>query len=889
MTSPVLATKFFIPTPPPNQISRPRLLEKLNESWNHKLTLLSAPAGFGKTTLIGEWIAKQENPLCWLSLDEYDNDPQRFFRYFIFALKRVENELGESPPMLLQPPQSLEYMNLLTGLVNEIAVISRPFVFVLDDYHLITDSVIQQALTFLLNNQPHQMHLIISSRSDPPWPLSRLRVRDEILEIRSHEMRFTREEAASFLNDFMGLMLSMEDLTALEKRTEGWIAGLQMAAISMKGRKDTAGFIQSFTGSHRFVMDYLMEEVLDQQTSEIRDFLLKTSILERLIAPLCEAVTGEEKSQSVLLELEQKNLFLVPLDDQRRWYRYHRLFGDLLRNHLHQTHADEVVDLHKKASIWYEGNGLIPDAINHAMAANDIERIAHLTEELMISTMNYGELRALMTWLDGLPETAFQDFPWLLVTRALGHFNSGKYEFAEARFTEAEDILSTWPKSDQTAIRIRGHIAAIRSYLAELREDSLTAIQQAEAALALLPDKDIELRSFVLIRWANCIAWLGDFQRAIPAYKEAGEASKLIGDGQSAIIALSEMAIVQMIAGNLRQAMDSIHDILQYAEALTLRDGRRLPAMGVLYRHLGHILREQNELSEASYYANETVEICRQWGEKEALIFGLLGVARVKFAQGEYDQVDDLFQQILPIARQISPRAEKQFQVWSLHFQLLRGKTESAEIWERDLGLRPSDEFCYEQRFSYQNYAHLLATRGNYAQALKVVKALVKVAEEVGDWYYRIQYLVLQAIILHEMNLPDEAMAAMEKVLTKACAEGYARSILDEGAAVSDLLRMAIQQGIEVDYARMLLEVLKKEQKSTLTTDVPELVLAESLSQREMEILRLLVTDLTTPEIADELVVSVSTVRSHIKNIYSKLDAHSRFEAVAKARELGIL
>ena len=889
MTLQILTTKFFIPSPRSNLVLRPRLLEKLNENWNCKLTLISAPAGFGKTTLLSECVQQCDKKVAWLSLDEGDNDPNRFLIYLITALGKISPGIDEGLQNSLESNKPLNTESILTRLVNEIVHVSQPSILVLDDYHLIIESEIQEMMLFILGNLPEKMHIVISSRSDPPWPLARFRVHAELAEIRSQDLRFTQEETAAFLNDVMGLGLSPKDISALDTRTEGWIAGLQMAAISMRDRDDKASFIQAFTGSNRYVIDYLMEEVLGQQSSEVRDFLLKTSILERLTAPLCDFMVGKQSSQSVLLELEQKNLFLISLDDQRRWYRYHPLFGDLLRNHLRRNHADKVPDLHQKASTWYEENGLIPDSINHAMAANDIKRIVRLTEELVVSPMNYGELRILMGWLDGLPETTIHHYPWLLVTRALGHLNSGKYELSEARFTEVESILSAQSKTDEMAIRIRGYIAAIRSYLAELREDPFTAIQQAEAALALLPEKDIKLRSFVLIRWANCLTWIGDFQRAILAYKEAGEASKLVGDGQSAIIALSEMAIVQMIAGNLRQAIDSINEIHHYAEELAIRDGRRLPAMGVLYRHLGHILRERNELSEASYYANETVEICRQWGEKEALIFGLLGVARVKFAQGEYDQVDDLFQQILPIARQISPRAEKQFQVWSLHFQLLRGKTESAEIWERDLGLRPSDEFCYEQRFSYQNYAHLLATRGNYAQALKVVKALVKVAEEVGDWYYRIQYLVLQAIILHEMNLPDEAMAAMEKVLTKACAEGYARSILDEGAAVSDLLRMAIQQGIEVDYARMLLEVLKKEQKSTLTTDVPELVLAESLSQREMEVLRLLVTDLTTPEIADELVVSVSTVRSHIKNIYSKLDAHSRFEAVAKARELGIL
>jgi LuxR family maltose regulon positive regulatory protein len=889
MRKPLLATKFYIPSPRPELVPRPRLIERLNHGLDGKLTLISAPAGFGKTILLSECARGCNKKVAWLSLDDGDNDPLRFLTYFITAIGRIENGIGEGLLDTLESTHPPDTDSILSRLVNEIADVSQSIILMLDDYHVITELEIQEILLFILENLPAQLHLVISSRSDPPWPLARFRVRGELSEIRSKDLRFSKEEIASFLNDFMGLALSLEDVAALDVRTEGWIAGLQMAAISMKGREDIAGFIQSFTGSHRFVMDYLMEEVLEQQTPEVRDFLLKTSILDRLTGPLCDSLAGKQNSQSVLLELEQKNLFLVPLDDQRRWYRYHHLFADLLKSHLRQTHPDEVLDLHKKASNWYETNGLLPDAISHALAANDIKRIVRLTEELVISPMNYGELRALMGWLDSLPETTIHLYPWLLVTRALGHLNSGKYELTEAKFTAVEKILSARSESDEMVIRIRGYIAAIRSYLAELREDTLTAIQQAEAALALLPEKDIKLRSYVLIRWANCNSWLGDFQKAIPAYKEAGEASKLIGDGQSAIIAFSEMALVQMIAGNLNQAIESIHDIQHYAEELALRSGRRLPAMGVLYRHLGHIQRERNELPEASYYANEAVEICRQWGEKEALIFGLLGVARVKFAQGEYDQVDDLFRQILPIADQISPRAVKQFQMWSLHFQLLRGKTETAEIWAYDLGLTPSDEFGYGQRFEYQNYAHLLAAQRNYDQALKIVSGLVNVAEEVGDWYYRIQYLVLQAIILHKMNRSTEAMVALEKALTMACAEGYVCSILDEGEAVGDLLRMAIAQGIEVEYAEMLLTALEDEKEPITSGGISKVKLAESLSQREMEVLRLLVTELTTPEIADELIVSVSTVRSHIKNIYSKLDAHSRFEAVTKARDFGIL
>jgi LuxR family maltose regulon positive regulatory protein len=889
VTNQILATKLYIPPLRSNLVSRSRLLDLLFQGSSRKLTLISAPAGYGKTTLLSEWISQSTYLTCWLSLDARDNDLKRFLKYFIIALQQVENDLGKEVLSTLQSSQPLETEVLLTHLVAEIDAVSQPFIFVLDDYHVITESDIQQILIFLLNHQPRQMHLIISSRADPPWPLSRLRVRDDVLEIRSHDMRFTTEETAAFLNQFMGLALSPEDIAALEKRTEGWIAGLQMAAISMRGREDLAGFIQSFTGSHRFVMDYLMEEVLNQQSPEFRDFLLKTSILERLTGPLCDSVVGIQNSQSILLDLDQKNLFLISLDDQRQWYRYHQLFTDLLRNHLQQTQPDIVRDLHQKAGSWYDENGLFPDAVHHALAANDIERIVQLTDELAVYEMDYGELDAFMVWLDRLPERTVLEYPWLLVARSWAFFNTGNYEATETSLDEIERLLATQPFSDDLKIRIQGHVAAIRSYIAEVRDDMALGIQKAEDALALLPERDLKLRSFVAIRWANCIVGFGEFDKAIQAYKEAGEASKLIGDGHLAITALSEMATVQMFAGKLQQAIESIADIKFYAETLAQKDGRRLPAMGILYRHVSHIKRELNELLEAEYYANEAVKICQQWGEKETLLYGLAALNRVQFAQKKFDEVDQNFEKILQMAGQISPLTVTFFQNWKIHFQLMRGKTEEAEKWARDLGLTPDDEFDYASRFEYQNLAHLMVVKGNYNQALIITNALVKVATDVCDQVCTIPHKVLQALILDKLSKTDKAMLAMEEALALARAEGYVRSILDEGEAVGELLRKAIAQGVEVDYARMLLTALEEESKPSIPEQRPSARLVDPLSDRETEVLRLLVTDLTSPEIADELIVSVSTVRSHIKNIYSKLDVHSRHEAVTKARDLGIL
>lgn len=889
MTTQIITTKFFVPSPTPNLVSRSRLLRRLERGLTGKLTLISAQAGSGKSTLLSEWTGQCDRTVCWLSLDERDNNPHRFLNYFISALQKVSSELGGNALSEIQTPQSLDSEFLLTGLINEITRIAKLFVIILDDYHVITEPEIQQMLLFLLDHQPPTMHLIISSRADPPWPLSRFRARGEILEVRSQEMRFTLEEAAEFLNDRMGLALSPEDIAALESRTEGWIAGLQLAALSIRNRTDKNSFVGALAESNRYVMDYLVEEILDQQQPEVRKFLLKTSILERLSGSLCDALLGEQTGQAVLTDLEQKNLFLIPLDDQRRWYRYHHLFADLLRHHLQKNYAVDLPALHERASAWYEENDLLADALNHALAAKDIDRIVQLTDKLTVYKLDRGESKALLNWLERLPEFPIVQYPWLLVARTWALFNLGKYEAVEDSLAEIEVLLASQKLPGELKTRIQGHTAAIRSYLAELREDPQSAMQQAENALAWLPDKDIHLKSFVAIRWANCLAWFGELNRAIQAYQQAGESSKHIGEGQLAITALSEMSVIQMIAGNLRQALRSIYEINQYAESLAKRDGRRPSAMGILYRHLCSIKRELNELAEAEQYAVEAIKICKSWGEKESHLFALMAQARVQFAQGEDEQVEQSFRQIIQIAGEISPHYVAQFTTWIILYQLLMGELSEVERWVQDLDLKPGVAFGYDRQLEYYNYARYLFAREDYPQALEVVDDLLKVVNLAGAGIYTIRYRTLQSLILLKLDREEDAMIAMEDALSSARSEGYVRSILDEGEAVGGALRTAIAQGIEVDYAGQLLRAHQREPKRSPSQRTQAVGLVDPLSERELEVLRLLVTDLSTIEISNELFISVSTVRSHIKQIYSKLDAHSRFEAVSRARELKLL
>ncbi len=460
MTAPILATKLYIPPPRPRVVPRPRLVERLNEGLaaGHKLALISASAGFGKTTLVSEWIASCGRPIAWLSLDEGDNDPTRFLTYLVAGLQTIAANIGEGVLGVLQSPQPPATESILTALLNEINTLPDNFVFVLDDYHVIDSKPVDDVLSFLLEHLPPQMHLVITTREDPSLPLARLRARGQLTELRAADLRFTPAEAAEFLNRVMGLNLSAEDIAALETRTEGWIAGLQLAALSMQGRSDAASFIQAFTGSHRFVLDYLVEEVLQRQPEGIHSFLLKTAILDRLSGSLCNAVTGREDSKGMLDTLERGNLFIIPLDDQRQWYRYHPLFAEVLQARLIDEQPDQVFSLHRRAGEWYEHNGSAADVIRHALAAKDFERAAILVE-LAVPEMRRNRQGATVTelgWLKALPDELVHFRPVLSVDYAYALFGGGEQEAVEARLRDAERWLDTTAEADMRNHQQRG-------------------------------------------------------------------------------------------------------------------------------------------------------------------------------------------------------------------------------------------------------------------------------------------------------------------------------------------------------------------------------------------------------------------------------------------------
>jgi LuxR family maltose regulon positive regulatory protein len=893
VSTPLLQTKLYIPHSQPNLISRPRLIKHLEDGLSRKLTLVSSPAGFGKTTLLSEWIHKCGQPVAWITLDQGDNDPSRFLKYFITALQKNEGEIGEGILSALQSSQPPKSDILLTGLLNEITEMTQPIVIVLDDYHVITEPTIQEMLTFILENQPPQMHLVISSRADPPWPLARLRVHGELAEIRTRDLRFTTDEAATFLNNVMGLKLSPQEVASLEGLTEGWIAGLQMAALSMRGRKDVSGFIESFSGSHRFILDYLVEEVLDQQSRTIQEFLLKTSILESLSGPLCDAVADREDSQIILTQLEQANLFLIPLDDERCWYRYHHLFADLLRIRLEHTQPEHTPTLHRRASEWFEQNGLIAEAVNHSLVANDFERVVRLFAGNTLAMIYHGESRTLVSWLEALPDEVVRSQPWFSIAHAWTLAYAGEFDAIETLLKETEKVLVGFDElvlSEVEYQRIVGHIAIIRSYTAARRGDSSRAAKQACKALQYLPADDLMERGYILTLLGAVLRISGDFNAATEASTKAIAISQATGDSQLSAVVLCDQAALHYSQGQLHKAAAICRDAEQISDKYAGQSGRPLPVMGYAYIRLSAVLREWNDLETATGYAREGLELCKQWGQADFLVYSYIEVAKVLQAIGDMDGALDAIQTGKRIASNVSPWpgfhvATQQARLW-----LVQGKLEDVTRWVQVSGLRNDDSLSFQYLFRYIVLARVLIAQGVFDEAAGLLSRLLEVAEKARAMGCMIEILILQALALQAQGKIDHALTSLERALVSAEPEGYVRTFIDEGSSMGKLLQQTTAPGVAVGYVGKLLTALKKETKSKRQLGEGfSASIVEPLSERELEVLRLLKTHLSSTGIAEELTISANTVRTHIKSIYSKLNVHNRQDALQRAQKLELI
>ena len=905
----LLETKFYFPRPRHGLVPRPRLSERLDRGTTSKLMLVSAPAGFGKTTLLAEWLAAgpagpaDEHLTAWLSLDRGDNHPASFWAYVIAALRKVAAGIGESALALLRAAQPPAVEAVLTALLNDLAAIAADIVLVLDDYHVIDAPSVLDGMAFLLDHVPPGLHLVIASRADPALPLARLRARGDLAEIRAAELRFTPYEAAAYLNGMMGLRLTARDVTVLEARTEGWIAALQLAALSMQGREDIAGFIDGFAGDDRYVVDYLAEEVLQRQPDRVQAFLLQTCVLGRLSGPLCDAVTGLGGGKAMLEALDRGNLFLVPLDDRRRWYRYHHLFADVLQARLLDEHPGQVPELHRRASAWYEQNGERSLAIGHALAAGDFGRAADLVE-LAIRALRPTRQEAMVRrWLEELPDDIVRVRPVLSVTFAGALLMTGEIEGVEERLRDAERWLDPpaalqegprdWPAGmvvadEEEYRRLPAAIAVYRAALALARGEPAGTVRHARRALELSLEDD-HLNRASAAGFLGLVSWgSGDLEAGHRAYSACVDGLRragFIADILGCSIALADIRITQ---GRLGEAMRTYEQALRLAGE---QGGPSLRGTADMHAGISGIHCERGDLRAATQHLLTSQELGEHTGLSQHRYRWRVATARVAQAEGNLAGALDLLNEaerwyVSDFFPNVRPVPALRARVW-----IRQGRFGEAFRWVREQDLSVDDDLSYLREFEHITLARLLLARSqgereepSLHEAARLLQRLLLAAEEGGRTGRVIEILILQALAHQAHGDNPAALASLGRAVTLAEPEGYVQVFADEAPPVVLLLRAVARQGTRPNYARRLLAAV-----GTTEAGSGAATLIDPLSERELDVLRLLGTELDGPAIARELMVSLNTMRTHTKNIYAKLAVTSRRAAVRRAEELDLL
>jgi LuxR family maltose regulon positive regulatory protein len=876
----LLETKLYVPRPRPGLVPRRRLIELLDRGTASRLTLVSAPAGFGKTTLLAEWLASNDRPAAWVSLDPSDNDPQSFWSYVIAALQTMAPGVGANAVALLQEPQPPPIETVLTTLLNDLGGLTKDLVLVLDDYHLIDSRDVHEGMEFLLDHAPPLLHLVMATRADPTLPLARLRARGELVEARAAELRFTSEEASAYLTGAVGLALSPEDVAALEERTEGWIAALQLAALSMEGRDDVTDFIAGFAGDDRYVVDYLVEEVVQRQSDRVQEFLLQTSVLGRLSGPLSDAVTGQSDGKAMLEELDRANLFLVPLDGSRRWYRYHHLFADVLHARLLDEQPDLVPDLHRRASRWYEGEGETAMAVDHALAAEDFDRAADLVELAMPALRRDRREATLRGWLEKLPEELFHVRPVLSNGYVGALMSTGEVEAVEPLLRDAERLLDSADAivvDDEEFRRLPGSVAVHRAGQALMLGDAAGTVTHARRALDLLDENDDVARGAAsalmgLASWAN-----GDLEAAHAAYTECTASMKRAGhvsDVLGCAITLGDLRVVQ---GRLDEAMRIYEKALQLADE---QGGSVLRGTADMYVGMSAIHRERNDLAGATQLLERSQELGEPLGLPQNPYRWRVAMARIREAEGDLAGAVALLDEaerryVGDFSPNVRPVAALRARVW-----IAQGKVENALEWAREQGLSADDDLSYLHEFEHITLARALPVD----EATPLLERLLHAADDGGRTGSVIEILILQALAHQERGDTSAALVPLERALTLAEPSGYVRIVVDEGLRIEPVLEAAADREIVAAFARRLLSALDAGRNVTPANQT----LIDPLSDRELDVLRLLETDLSGPDIARELVVSLNTVRTHTRNIYAKLGVNNRRSAVRRAQELDL-
>jgi LuxR family transcriptional regulator, maltose regulon positive regulatory protein len=914
VAGPLVETKLFLPKPRGDAVGRPRLTELLEQGRRARLILVSAPAGFGKTTLLARWLAEAEGlrSVAWLSLEDADSEPARFWTYLVTAVQRAVPEVGASALALLQTRQpALD--TVLATLINDLSATPTELDVVLDDYHLVDTPDLQSSVAYLLDHLPPQVHLVISTRVDPALPLARLRVRGELVEIRAADLRFTLDEAAAYLNDVAALDLTSADIAALETRTEGWIAALQLAALSLRGRDDTGAFIATFAGDDRYIVDYLAEEVLSRQPPEVRDFLLQTSILDRLSGPLCQAVTGNTASQDMLEQLDRANLFLVPLDGTRRWYRYHHLFAEVLTTHLSDGRPEQVTELHRRASRWYDETGDPVPAVRHAVAAGDVDRAADLAELAIPALQRDRQEATVAAWLEVIPDEVVQTRPVLAFGFIAALMSNGQFTGVDERIHDLEQHLSSSSRPDNQASepapgttvvdrrqwdRLPAALELHRSGLALIHGDPDAAIAHADRATSIAAEDDHLTRAGAaatagLARWAG-----GDLEEAHRSYARCVDGLRRDGHISDVLGCSITLADIRITQGRLTDALRTYQDALRLAEDDPLPVTR-----GTADMHVGisDVACERHDLATAARHLQLSREIGDaaglpqnpyRWRAAEARLNAVRGnLARALELLDEAEQV--YFGDFAPNVRPIAARRAR------LHLAL--GDLASATSWAAVHGLAADDDLTYMREFEHITLAMVLLAQRSTGHppaavdaARRLLERLLAAADAGGRMGNVIEILVQLALACQADGDRSRATDHLGRALALGQAEGHLRVFLDAGPALNPVLHGIGADSPGAEHARAVLSAAEQEParpdglgNNRATT--PARPLVDSLSERELDVLRLLGSDLGGPDIARELSVSVNTVRTHTRHIYAKLGVTTRREAVREAARLGLL
>jgi LuxR family maltose regulon positive regulatory protein len=914
MSAPLLTTKLFPPPPGKLLVDRPCLISKLNACLDPgcRLALISAPAGFGKTTLVSAWAVGVKHPerppspsVAWVSLDDRDNDPILFWSYIISSLQSEREGLGKHFLSLLRAAIPPDLEGGLDLFINELAGIPNPLCLILDDYHHIRNPAVHQSIAFLLEHAPSQFHVILASRIDPPLPLALLRGRGQLVEIRLNDLRFSTQDADNFLNSGMGLDLPIQAVEALNQKTEGWISGLKMAALSLQeaaslqDRKRMEDFISSFSGTNRFILDYLIEEVLSQQPAEIQDFLLKTSILDRLCGPLCDALLWDKDggvhpgSEKALEYLDSSNLFIVPLDDQRYWYRYHQLFADLLRKRLNQMDPNLVIELHQRAIQWCEQNGLITKAVEYAFNIKDYQKAAFLINQIVEEMWGRGEHTTLLNWIKALPEEEKRKYPHLWIWQVSMLITAGEMQEAERRVCEIEDYLCSLP-ADLDQASFMGQVYSLRAYIASFYKDVPNLLNYARLALDnLTRPEDGGSRCGILLVMSNAYLNKGDLNAAAQALTEAIDAGKIAKRSYMVLAAMENLAIVLYTQGDLKLANQACQEGLLLVEQNGLDHS---PMAANLFIGQGLILCERHELDEAENYIHRGLDLaCERnyiwssaWGYRALLrlLLARNNLLAAETAIREADQLAGLHE--IPEYHTCGISGLK-VRAW-----IRMGKIEQAEGYLQARRIQVNGDIQYPHETEYWALASLCLVKREMESGVGLLERLLHRAESGKQQLWVIRCLALQALFYQALGNQGQSLQCLSRALNLAAPEGYIQTFVDEGEPMLHLLQEAFRQKIHSEYVRLLLKAFKDETlegnySQGLPVQTGNSMLIKPLNKREMEIIRLIADGCSNKEIAQKLYISVRTVKYYTTSIYTKLEVNGRAQAAVKAKDLGIL